>query len=79
MLAIELDDGSHDTPERAAADKTKSRALTAARVPLVRWRTTALPDVETIRASALGSDDLDGDQLDVSCIGRGWRGATTIS
>jgi len=49
VTAIELDDGTHDAPGRTVAEKTKSRALTAARVPLIRWRTTDLPDVETIR------------------------------
>jgi hypothetical protein len=49
VMAVELDDGTHDAPDRARSDKTKSRALTAAGVRLVRWRANALPDVETIR------------------------------
>lgn len=49
VAAIELDDGSHEAAERIESDKTKSRALTAARVPLIRWRVGALPEVETIR------------------------------
>ncbi len=49
VAAIELDDGSHDAADRVESDKTKSRALTAARVPLIRWRAGALPEVETIR------------------------------
>lgn len=50
VAAIELDHGSHDSARRSRGDATKARALTAAAVPLVRWRTTALPTVETIRA-----------------------------
>lgn len=49
VAAIEIDDGSHEAAERIESDKTKSRALTAARVPLLRWRVGALPEVETIR------------------------------
>ena len=50
MAAIKLDDASHDSAVRSKADLTKGRALAAARVPLVRWRTTALPDAATIRS-----------------------------
>lgn len=49
VMAIELDDATHHSPDRANSDKTKDRALTAAGVRLLRWRATALPDVETIR------------------------------
>ena len=49
VTAIELDDATHERDDRAHADRTKSRALTAAGVRLVRWRTTELPDVATIR------------------------------
>ena len=50
VAAIELDDASHDSPARVHADATKSRALTSAGVTLVRWRTTAMPDIATIRS-----------------------------
>ncbi len=50
VAGIELDDASHDSAIRSKADVTKGRALAAARVPLVRWRTTALPDAATIRS-----------------------------
>ena len=50
VAGIELDDASHDSAIRSKADVTKGRALAAARVPLVRWRATALPDAATIRA-----------------------------
>jgi hypothetical protein len=66
VTAIELDDGSHDAPERLAAEKTKSRALTAARVPLIRWRTTDLPDVETIRRIVDEMRDVDAGRDDAA-------------
>ena len=59
VAAIELDDKSHDSANRSVADATKARALAAAQVPLVRWRATALPDVETIRAVI---DDIRGER-----------------
>jgi hypothetical protein len=49
VMAIELHDVSREAPERIRADRVKSRALTAAGVRLLRWRTTELPDVATIR------------------------------
>lgn len=50
VAGIELDDASHDSANRSRADVMKGRALAAARIPLVRWRTTALPDAATIRS-----------------------------
>ncbi len=51
IAAIELDDRTHERPGRAKPDATKNRALAAAGIPLVRWRVTALPDAQTIRAA----------------------------
>jgi hypothetical protein len=48
VAAIELDD--RDGPSRTKGDVAKNRALAAARVPLVRWHVTALPDAKTILA-----------------------------
>ena len=50
VMAIELDDASHDSPSRAHADASKNRALTSAGVTLIRWRTTAMPDEAAIRS-----------------------------
>ena len=50
VAAIELDDASHRDPERARSDMTKTRALAAARIPLLRWQVAALPDAAAIRA-----------------------------
>ncbi len=48
VAAIELDDASHREPARARADAVKNRALAAARIPLLRWRATDLPDAASI-------------------------------
>jgi len=64
VMAVELDDASHDSPTRAHADATKSRALTAAGVTLIRWRTTALPDEAAIRSIVADVRDRDHDGRD---------------
>jgi very-short-patch-repair endonuclease len=70
VMAIELDDATHDSSERANADKTKGRALTAAGVRLLRWRANALPDVETIRriVDEMREHDSDGSEAVVARI-----------
>lgn len=67
VMAIELDDASHDSPARVHADATKSRALTSAGVTLVRWRTTAMPDVAAIRSIV---DDIRDQDRDGSVVAR---------
>jgi len=49
VCAIELDDSSHDTPKGRERQAKKDKALQAAGLPIVRWRTTELPSVEEIR------------------------------
>jgi hypothetical protein len=49
VMAVELDDASHEAPDRRRADRAKSRALSAAGVRLVHWRAGSLPDVASIR------------------------------
>ena len=49
VAAIELDDSSHDRPDRQEADARKALALRSAGVRLVRWSTKALPDDTAIR------------------------------
>lgn len=51
VAAIELDDKSHDSAARAAADAKKSRASAAAGIRLVRWNVKDLPDNAAIRAA----------------------------
>ncbi|WP_084544800.1 DUF2726 domain-containing protein [Derxia gummosa] len=48
---IELDDASHDLPERQAADAKKDHALASAGVPIVRWTVREMPGVREIRAT----------------------------
>ena len=43
VAVIELDDRSHERPQRAAADGRKSAALAAAGVPLLRFNVKAIP------------------------------------
>jgi very-short-patch-repair endonuclease len=70
VVAIELDDSSHDSPARVHADATKSRALTAAGVTLVRWRTTAMPDVALIRSVVEDIRDRKADGRDGLVVAR---------
>lgn len=49
LLAIELDDSSHDRPSRRKTDQKKDRACRDAGLALVRWRVNAMPDVNRIR------------------------------
>jgi hypothetical protein len=53
VAAIELDDPSHDRPDRQEADARKAFALRSAGVRLVRWSTKALPDERAIREAML--------------------------
>jgi hypothetical protein len=49
VAVIELDDQSHERPDRRDADVRKSAALKAAGIPLVRWSVSAIPDKDEIR------------------------------
>lgn len=49
IAAIELDDKSHEKASRKEADDKKDKALAAADIALVRWKTGALPDEAAIR------------------------------
>jgi hypothetical protein len=53
VAAVELDDTSHDNPLRREADARKEKALRDARVTLVRWSVSALPDESTIRTALI--------------------------
>ena len=48
VAAIELDDSIHDRRDRRHADARKAHALDSAGVPLLRWTTRHLPDVQAI-------------------------------
>jgi very-short-patch-repair endonuclease len=49
VVAIELDDASHDSDERRKADADKTKALETAGIKLIRWHVKEMPDVLTIR------------------------------
>ena len=55
VVAIELDDASHERPRRRDADARKTHALQSAGVKLVRWHVRALPDEAAIRAAVAGA------------------------
>lgn len=53
LVAIEVNDRSHDAGHRIAADNDKAAALESAGVPLIKWEARKLPSVETIRITIL--------------------------
>jgi very-short-patch-repair endonuclease len=57
VAAIELDDSSHDRPDRREADARKAWALKSAGIRLIRWSTVALPDDAAIRAAVTGKSE----------------------
>lgn len=50
VLAIELDDKSHDQPDRKSADQRKTNALQAAGLRLVRVKTTELSSITDLKS-----------------------------
>lgn len=51
VAAVELDDASHQHPDRVSADAKKELALNAAGVKLLRWNVGAMPDEAAIQRS----------------------------
>jgi very-short-patch-repair endonuclease len=51
VAAVELDDASHQHPDRVSADAKKELALNAAGVRLLRWNVGAMPDEAAIQRS----------------------------
>jgi very-short-patch-repair endonuclease len=49
VAAIELDDKTHESAQRAETDAKKQRATEAAGVLLVRWNVAKMPDEAVIR------------------------------
>jgi very-short-patch-repair endonuclease len=49
VAVIELDDKTHQKPERQKADEKKDKALTAANVKIIRWNVKELPNSEKIK------------------------------
>ena len=50
VAVVELDDRSHESPTRAAADARKFAALAAAAIPLRRFNVRAIPSEKALRA-----------------------------
>jgi very-short-patch-repair endonuclease len=59
LAVVELDDSSHQSDRRKAADNKKERALTAAGIKLIRWQARELPDDAVIRSALLPNPSLD--------------------
>ena len=51
LLVIEIDDPSHELPERQDADRRKEAACAAANLPLARWPTDELPSEAELKAA----------------------------
>jgi hypothetical protein len=51
VAAIELDDRMHERPDSIKRDNKKNNVLRDANVNLIRWRASALPSEEEIRAA----------------------------
>lgn len=49
LFVAELDDKTHNDPERQKADATKEKALKDAGVPLIRWHAEMMPTVPEVR------------------------------
>lgn len=50
LAAIELDDSSHQRPDRIKADSKKDKALASAGIPIIRWPVRGMPNSQQIRA-----------------------------
>src|SRR6266550_4527355 len=61
LAVIELDDTSHQSDRRKAADEKKAHALSAAGIKLVRWQARDLPDDATIRSALLANSAFNAD------------------
>lgn len=50
VAAIELQDSSHNRPDRKLADAVKASALKSANVPLIEFHARSLPSTDEVRA-----------------------------
>jgi very-short-patch-repair endonuclease len=48
---IELDDSTHQKPDRQTADAKKDKALQAAEIKIIRWQAKTIPDISSIKAA----------------------------
>lgn len=63
VAVIELDDSTHQKPDRQTADAKKDKALGAAKVKIIRWQAKAIPDVSAIKAALLPNPSFKQDGL----------------
>jgi very-short-patch-repair endonuclease len=49
VAVIELDDKSHEKPERIEADKKKDKALASAGIETIRWKVNEVPTADDIK------------------------------
>ena len=63
VAVIELDDATHQKPDRQAADAKKDKALEAAEIKIIRWQAKALPDISTIKAAFISNPSLKQDAI----------------
>ncbi|PNK61323.1 DUF2726 domain-containing protein [Psychrobacter sp. FDAARGOS_221] len=49
LLAIELDDWTHDSASRSKADEKKDKALASAGIPILRFHAERMPSADIIR------------------------------
>ena len=49
LIAVELDDKTHESSRRTATDDKKNKATTDAGLRIVRWNVKALPDESAIQ------------------------------
>lgn len=49
VAVIELDDRTHNKPDRIEADKKKDKALTSAGIKVIRWKVSSMPTVAQIK------------------------------
>ena len=49
IAVIELDDKTHNKPDRIEADKKKDKALTSAGIKAIRWKVAPMPTLDLIR------------------------------
>lgn len=68
VAAVELDDASHQHPDRVSADEKKELALNAAGVRLLRWRVGALPDEAAIQLALATSSNSRRNQISSNLI-----------
>jgi very-short-patch-repair endonuclease len=53
VAVIELDDSTHEKPDRQAADAKKDKAFEAAEIKIIRWQAKSMPDISTIKSTLL--------------------------